>query len=150
MLGRYRDVFASLDRHNVEYVVIGGIAVVMQGVPRATFDLDILIRATEENAQRMLDAFLEAGLGAAALTTADDVVAHEVTIFADRVRIDVQTFTPGIEFEEAWARKVTMAYHEQSFHVLCIDDLIASKRAAGRPVDLDDAKALEERAQKPE
>jgi len=143
MLGRYRDVFASLDCHKVEYVVIGGIAAVMQGVPRATFDLDILIRATEGNVQRMLDAFLEAGLGTAALTTAKDILKQEVTIFADRVRIDVQTFTPGIEFEEAWARKVTMAYQKQPFHVLCVDDLIASKSAAGRPIDLEDVKALQ-------
>jgi len=43
MLNRLQDVFASLSRHDVRYLVIGGIAVVLHGVPRATFDLDILI-----------------------------------------------------------------------------------------------------------
>lgn len=142
MLGRYRAVFASLERHEVDYVVIGGVAAVMQGVPRATFDLDILIRATVANAQRLLDALLEARLGSAALTTAQEVIDREVTIFADRVRIDVQTFTPGVEFEAAWERKATMVYREQRFYVLSKEDLIASKTAAGRPVDLDDVRAL--------
>ena len=68
MLHRLTDVFRSLQNHEVRYVVIGGIAAVLYGVPRATFDLDILIEATPENAQRLLDAFLEAGLGSAALT----------------------------------------------------------------------------------
>jgi hypothetical protein len=52
----------------VRYVVIGGIASILHGVPRATFDLDILIEATPENAQRLLDALLEAGLATASLT----------------------------------------------------------------------------------
>ncbi len=48
MLNRLQDVFASFHRHNVRYVVLGGIAAVLYGVPRATFDLDILIDATPE------------------------------------------------------------------------------------------------------
>ena len=46
MLNRLRDVFASFQKHQVKYVVIGGVAAVLHGVPRATFDLDILIAAT--------------------------------------------------------------------------------------------------------
>lgn len=63
MLNRLRDVFSSLHNHRVKYVVIGGIAAVLHGVPRATFDVDML----PENAQRLLDAFLDAKLGTAAL-----------------------------------------------------------------------------------
>ena len=51
MLNRLQGVFASLHRHDVKYVVIGGIVAVLHGVPRATFDLDIMIEATSENAQ---------------------------------------------------------------------------------------------------
>jgi hypothetical protein len=43
MLNRLKDVFWSFQEHNVKYLVIGGIASVLHGVPRATFDLDILI-----------------------------------------------------------------------------------------------------------
>jgi hypothetical protein len=93
MLNRLKDVFRSFQQHEVKYLVIGGIASVLYGVPRATFDLDILIEANPENAQRLLDALLDAGLGTATLTDVKDVLAHEITIFKDYVRIDVQTST---------------------------------------------------------
>ncbi|MGQ9586421.1 MAG: hypothetical protein ACUVXG_13620 [Anaerolineae bacterium] len=97
----------------MRYLVIGGIAAVLYGVPRATFDLDILIQATSDNAQRLLDALLEANLGTASLTTADELLAHEITVFKDWVRIAVQTTTPGLDFEKAWANKVTMKHEGQ-------------------------------------
>jgi len=143
MLNQLQDVFASFQRHNVKYLVIGGIAAIVHGVPRATFDLDILIEATPENAQRLLDALTEANLGTAAMTSAPELLAHEITVFNDRVRIDVQTATSGLRFEDAWANRLTIEYQGQQFHVVSRRDLIASKRAAGRKVDLADLRMLE-------
>ena len=143
MLNRLKDVFKSFQQHEVRYIVIGGIAVVLYGVPRATFDLDILIEATLENAQRLLDALIDAGMGTATLTNVDEILANEITIFQDRVRIDVQITTPGIQFETAWERKQNMKYQGQTFYVVSLDDLIRSKRAAGRDVDLEDVRLLE-------
>jgi len=129
-------------KHEVRYLVIDGIAAVLYGVPRATFDLDILIEATPDNSSRLLDALVEARLGTAELTTPEQVLAHEITIFRDRVRIDVQTMTPGISFNEAWSRRETMTYQGQSFNVVSRDDLITSKLASGRAVDLEDVRLL--------
>lgn len=143
MLNRLQDVFRSFQRHNVKYVVIGGIASILHGVPRATFDLDILIEATPANARQLLNALLDAGLGAAALTSADDVLANEITVFKDRVRVDVQTSTPGLMFNDAWSRRQTVSYQGQTFFILSKEDLIRSKRAAGRQVDMDDVHLLE-------
>jgi tRNA nucleotidyltransferase/poly(A) polymerase len=143
MLNQLQGVFSSFQKHDVRYLVIGGIAAILYGVPRATFDLDILIDATPENAQRLLEALLDAGLGTAALTTADDLLAHEITIFRDRVRIDVQTSTPGLDFASAWGRREEMEYGGQIFYLVSRDDLIASKRAAGRERDLEDVRLLE-------
>jgi hypothetical protein len=143
VLNRLQDVFRSFQRHDVRYVVIGEIAAILHGVPRATFDLDILIEATLDNAQRLLDALLDAGLGTAALTSPRDVLANEITIFKDRVRVDVQTSTPGLRFADAWSRRKTVRYQEQEFFILSKEDLVRSKRAAGRPVDLEDVRLLE-------
>ena len=143
MLNRLQDVFRSFQRHDVKYVVIGGIAAILHGVPRATFDLDILIEAAPENAQRLLEALLDAGLGTAALTSPQDVLANEITIFKDRVRVDVQTSTPGLRFAEAWSRRKTVTYQGQEFFILSKEDLVRSKRAAGRPVDMEDVRLLE-------
>ena len=144
MLNRLQDVFRSFQRHEVRYVVIGGIASILHGVPRATFDLDILIESTPENAQRLLDALLEAGLGTAALTSVQGLLANEITIFKDRVRVDVQTATPGLVFTDAWLRRKTVTYNGQEFFILSKEDLVRSKRAAGRPVDLEDVRLLED------
>ncbi len=143
MLNRLKGVFKSFQQHDVRYVVIGGIAAVLYGVPRATFDLDVLIEATPENAQRLLDALIDAGMGTATLTNTDEILSNEITIFKDRVRIDVQISTPGLQFETAWKRKQTMQYQEQNFYVVSLNDLIRSKRAAGRSVDLEDVRLLE-------
>jgi hypothetical protein len=143
MLNRLKVVFESFQQHEVKYVVIGGIAAVLYGVPRATFDLDILIKATPENARRLLDALLEAGMGAASLTNVDDILSNEITIFKDRVLIDVQTPTPGLRFRDAWKHRKTMEYQGQSFYVASREDLLSSKRASGKDVDLEDVRLLE-------
>ena len=143
MLNRLQDVFRSFQEHDVKYVVIGSIASILHGVPRATFDLDILIEASPENARRLLDALLDAGLGTASLTTVDQVLANEITIFRDSVRVDVQTSTPGISFSDAWEHRKTISYQNQQFFILSKQDLISSKRAAGRDIDIEDVKLLE-------
>ncbi len=143
MLNRLTGVFASFQEHEVKYLVIGGIAAVLHGVPRATFDLDILIEASVENAQYLLDALLQAGLGTASLTTAEEILANEITVFKDRLRIDVQIFTPGLTFGEAWERREVMSCQGQNFYVDSKEDLILSKRSSGREIDLEDVRLLE-------
>ena len=143
MLNRLRDVFASLSAHEVKYIVIGGTAAILHGVPRATFDLDVLVEATLDNAERLLNALRAAGFGTAELVTAEELLAHEITIFKDRYRIDVQTSTPGIAFADAWERRLEMKVEGQRFWVASRDDLIRSKRAAGRQIDLEDVRLLE-------
>jgi hypothetical protein len=142
MLDQLPTVFESFQKNDVKYLVIGGIAAVLYGVPRATFDLDILIEATKENAQRLLNALSEVGFGTALMTNAEEIIGNEITVFTDRIRLDVQTATPGILFEDAWQRRVTMTFKGQEFEVLSFADLIRSKTAAGREIDLEDVRTL--------
>lgn len=144
MLNRYREIFASLERNQVKYLIIGGIAAVYHGVPRATFDLDILIEATLENASRLLKALEEARMGTAALISPEELLRHEIVVFEDRVRLDVQTRTPGLSFEEAWKRRIEADFQGVKLYFVSREDLIRSKKASGRPQDLDDIKVLEE------
>lgn len=142
MFDRFKVVFESLNSHQVRYLVIGGVAAIMHGSTRNTFDLDLLVEASVENARRLLDAFLSINLGTASLITPHELVKNEITIFKDVVNIDVQTKTPGLDFETAWARRDTMQAYGIDFNVICLEDLLASKRAAGRPKDLFDIDAL--------
>ncbi|MBN1796036.1 MAG: hypothetical protein JW804_05130, partial [Sedimentisphaerales bacterium] len=89
------------------------------------------------------NALISSGFATASMTNVEEVLANEITVFEDRVRIDVQTSTSGITFSNAWKKRKVMNYHGQEFYVLSKDDLITSKRAAGRDVDLEDVKILE-------
>ena len=144
MLQELLPLFASLNSHNARYLVIGGVAAISYGVPRLTLDVDLLIEPTGENAVAVLEAFGAAGLGTAALTTPADLLATEITVFQDRVRIDVQTRTPGIEFSAAYARRKELVIERVTVPLLSLSDLIASKKAAGRPRDLEDVRILEQ------
>ncbi len=143
MLNLLTDVFKSFQKHDVKYVIIGGIASILYGVPRATFDLDILIETKTDNARRLLNALHEAGFGTASMTTEQDILANDVTIFNDKVRIDVQTHTPGLNFNDAWNRKNAMNHKGANFYILSKEDLILSKKACGREKDLEDVRCLE-------
>ena len=142
MINQLKDVFRSLQENEVKYVVIGGIASILYGVPRTTFDLDILIKADLDNVRKLLKALEEAGIGTALLTTPEQILENEITIFKDRVRIDVQTSTPGLKFSEAWNNKNDFDFQGQIFSMVSKDDLISSKLAAGREKDLEDVRIL--------
>jgi hypothetical protein len=143
MLSRYQGVFKCLNAHEVKYLVIGGVAAVVHGVPRTTYDIDLLIEATEDNARRLLAAFLEAGMGTASLTTPQQLVAHEITVFRDIYHLDVMTKTPGIEFAQAWEQREMRPAGAEHCFIISRQDVINSKRAAGRPKDLEDVQMLE-------
>jgi len=143
MLHELLPLFASLNSRNVKYLVIGGVAAISYGVPRLTLDLDLLILPTEENAAALLAAFSEAGLGTAALTTPGALLATEITVFQDRVRIDVQTRTLGMAFSTAYGRRLDLTIDNVSIPVASLADLIASKKASARPQDLEDVRILE-------
>jgi len=142
MIHRLQRVFESFRSHEVKYLVIGGVAAILHGVPRTTLDLDILIEATLENAQRLLKAMKEGGLATAAMISPEELLAKEITIFRDRARIDVQTSTPGIDFGQAWTRRSEMTFRGVRLFVASKEDLIASKQAAGRITDFDDVRLL--------
>lgn len=55
----FQTILATLQRHEVEFVVVGGVAAVLHGAPVTTFDLDTLIRVSEDNSERLLAAFEE-------------------------------------------------------------------------------------------
>ena len=142
MFNQFRDAFSCLESHKVKYVIIGGVAVIIHGVGRTTIDLDILIEATPENAKRLIEALLNARLGTADLIDVPTLLSNEITIFSDRIRLDVQTSTPGLLFSDAWDRKVVVEYGGQRINVASLQDLIASKEAAGRRIDMEDAVLL--------
>jgi predicted nucleotidyltransferase len=114
----------------------------LHGFNRFTDDIDVLIEATVENAQAVIEALRDLGLGTAWLIEGEGLLEKPITVFKDVVQIDIQVQTRGISFPEAWERRETMIVDGQRLCFLTIQDLIASKEAAGRPQDLEDLEWL--------
>ncbi len=136
------DVYRSLNNHNVRYLVVGGLAVNVYGVPRSTKDMDLFIDHKMQNCRRLLKAFKSIQLGTAYLTTAQKIFDNEVTIFDDVIRIDVLTRVTGLEFDSAWRTQNELKIENVSIPFVSFDHLIQSKKAAGRKQDLEDVEFL--------
>lgn len=143
MIDQHLNLFESLNRNDAEYLLIGGVLVIAYGFPRFTKDIDIFIRRTEENARRCLKALKAIGMVTAELTDPKDICKQEVTIFKDYLRVDVLTQVKGLTFEEVWPRRKELIVEKVVIPALAFEDLIRSKKAAGRDEDLQDIKVLE-------
>lgn len=141
----FDEFFASLNAHQVEYVVVGAYALAFHGAPRFTGDIDILIRPTAENAVRLLAAvaafgFPTAGLAPEELTAPTRVLQLGV----EPVQIHVMSAISGVEWDEAWRGHVTGRCGSRDLPFLGREEFVKNKRAAGRLKDLADLEALGE------
>lgn len=139
----FRDLLRAFNAAGVRYLVVGGYAVMVYSEPRYTKDLDLWIEATEPNADRLFVALSEFGAPTADVCPADFTTPEVFfQIGVEPVRIDIMTSVPGLEFSNAWERKVTVDFGGEPATVLCRGDVIAAKKATGRSRDRRDVKRL--------
>jgi hypothetical protein len=139
----FRDLFAAFYAEGADFLIVGGHAVMLYTEPRYTKDIDVWVRPSRENAERVFRGLARFGAPLSDVTVDD--FASPGTIFQIGVapnRIDVLTSIEGVEFEKAWAARTPSTYGGVPIGVLSAEDLIANKRAVGRPQDLLDVEAL--------
>lgn len=141
----FAEMLAALSEAGAEFMVIGAHAVAVHARPRATGDLDIWVRATRDNAERVWAALVAFGAPLHELTrddlTSDDLV-FQIGVAPNR--IDILTAIGGVTFDEAWPRRIAVQLWGLTVPVIGRDALVRSKKAAGRPRDLADLADLEE------
>lgn len=144
----WTDVLVALLDAKARFLVVGAHALAVQGVPRATQDLDVWIEATPENAHLVWQALVNFGapLEDLEIDRADFVrPATVIQIGLPPNRIDLLTGLTGIEdFEAAWSDRVESQIAGRAVPFLGRATLIANKRATGRLKDLADIEALGE------
>ncbi len=141
----FLEMLSALSEAGAEFLVVGAHALAAHGRPRATGDLDLWVRPTPDNADRVYAALRRFGaplddLRAAELTRADLVFQIGVA----PARIDLLTSISGVSFEEGWASRISVTIGTLQVPVIGRECLIQNKRAAGRPRDLADIAELEE------
>jgi hypothetical protein len=139
----FKEFLRLLNANRVDYLLVGGYAVGLHGYPRATVDLDIWIRATRDNAERVLLALRAFGFDMPALEPALFTDPRSIVRFGvPPFRIEVMTSIDGVEFEACRARAVELDLGALTVPVISLADLKTNKRAAGRHKDLADLENL--------
>ena len=139
----FSDLLSLFNANNVRYLVIGGYAVIQYAEPRYTKDLDIWISVDKDNAASVFKALKEFGAPLAEMTEAD--FAEEGYFYQmgrPPMRVDIFMGIPGIAFEHAWSQRVEVDFDGLVVKFISREDLIAAKKASGRPQDLIDAELL--------
>jgi len=138
-----------LQKEGVEFMLVGGYAVALHGWPRMTFDIDFWIMANPQNAAAVMRAIK--AFGAPLMDLEEEDFHRPGMVFqigTEPQRIDILSAVSGISYEDALSRAVLMDVDGLMLKVISLDDLIANKRASGRPKDLADALALEKMKEK--
>ncbi len=141
----FRDLLVELADAGAEFVVLGGHAVAFHGHPRATKDLDVLVRATPANAGRVYRALAVFGAPLEAFSVSEaDFSSYQgvLQIGVPPRRIDILNRADGITFDEAVAAGDSLEIDGRRVPVIGFDALLQNKRAANRAQDIADVEAL--------
>jgi predicted nucleotidyltransferase len=140
----FKELLEEFAREKVEHVVIGGYAFAYHAEPRATKDLDILLEASDENLDRAARALLRYGAPQNVVDATRILGETEVVYFGrPPLRVDLLRSIDGVVASDVLKRAIATTWDATPIRVIALDDLIANKRAAGRPQDLIDVARLE-------
>ena len=132
-----------LNIHDVEYMVVGAHALAFHGRPRHTGDLDIWIKPSLSNAQKMVFVLNDFGFASLGLSQADFLKEDYVTQLGyPPLRIDILNTISGVNFDEAFKERILGEYDNLQISFISVSDFIANKKATGREKDLGDIDAL--------
>ena len=153
----YQDLFSAFSRHQVDYVLIGGLAVSLHGIERATMDIDVTVAMTTDNLSALVAMARELGMTPVLPVDLDTLTDLEQLATWHRER-NLQAFAlhapgltgitldvllyPPVNYTAMRKRAVTFIAGDVSIVVVSVDDLIALKQAVGRPIDLADIEHL--------
>jgi predicted nucleotidyltransferase len=137
-------VMRAVNQVRLDAVIIGNAAAALQGVPVTTQDIDLFIRDTPQNAEKIQQLVSALGSGVQA-SRPFEPMSRMIRIEGLPVDIDlVFELSSHEKFESIRARSLVHAIEGVSFRLAAVDDIIAAKRAAGRPKDLATLPLLEQ------
>lgn len=142
----FLDILRALLEADVEFVLVGAHAMAIHGVPRATGDIDLLVRPSDTNAARVIAALQRFGAPLAAHGVGVEDFTRPGQVYQIGLpprRIDLLTSISGVTFEEAWSSRVEAQVGGLAVPVLGRAALVRNKRATGRKKDEADADLIE-------
>lgn len=149
MLNReFKDILLYLKEEETEFILVGAYALAAHGLPRATGDIDLWVRNVSDNAVKVMRALARFGAPISNLTEQDFTSPNMVIqIGVEPCRIDILTGIDGVEFDEAWKKKVSVVIDTLDLFVISKADMLKNKLAANRDKDQSDIRWLEKTEQ---
>ena len=141
----YLDFIQALNQHEVEYLIVGGYAVILHGYPRTTGDLDVWVHKTEKNYGRLVGAMSDFGMPLFDMTEENFLHNPRLDVFTfgrPPVSIEILNQVKGLQFEDAHRNAVHNEIEGITAKFLSRPDLLAAKKAANRPRDINDIENL--------
>ncbi len=140
----FREFIESLNDNGVKYLIVGGYAVGFHGYPRYTKDLDVWVLVSHQNADNVLRALNQFGMGSLGLQKEDFLKPDEfVQLGYPPNRIDLVMSCDGVDFESCYKTKKQLLVDGLSIDFIDIENLRKNKKASGRPQDLADLDNLQ-------
>jgi hypothetical protein len=139
------DLLITFNRNKVDYILVGGYAVIYHGYNRTTGDLDLWVNPTSQNYRKMLQAFVEFGLSPFNMTESLFLNSNDNDVFTfgrPPVCVDILTNVKGLSFNESYQNASIVDFDGLEVMMIDIRDLKKAKQAAGRSKDLDDLENL--------
>lgn len=125
-------------------MVVGAHALAFHGKPRHTGDLDIWIKPSDENADRMMGVLKDFGFSSLNLSKSDFLKENYVTQLGyPPLRIDLLNSIPGVHFDEALESSLNTSIDDLTICYIGLDELIKNKVSTGRKQDIADVESLE-------
>ena len=141
----FRDILSAFCEEKVEFMLVGAYAVAAHGLPRATGDIDLWVKCSEKNAERVWAAIAKFGAPLGNITKQDFITrGNVVQIGVTPHRIDILTQITGVEYEEAEQQSITIEIEGIAIPVIGLAHLVQNKSAVGRPQDKADVARLQE------
>lgn len=137
----FRDFLVALKNNHVEYILVGGYAVILHGYSRTTGDLDIWVNKTKENHAKLIKAFDEFKMPMMGMTEGKFLNNPDINVFTygrTPVSIDIMTAVKGLNFQKAYKHSTEIEIEKTKIRLIDYRDLIAAKKSSGRFKDLDD------------
>jgi hypothetical protein len=133
----FKDLLKSLNAQGVEYMIVGGWAVIHYGHVRYTGDIDFWIATDSENVDRIIRALKEF-IGVAPAKESITQLAKTIEFAVSPLRVHLMCEISGVEYKRCQTRKIRTEWEGIPVSVINFDDLMINKRAAGRPKYLAD------------
>ena len=139
----FKEFIGLLNKHKVEYLVVGGYAVSLYGFPRYTGDIDFWIKPSELNSSKIISALIDFGFGTLDVNIDDfNKEGNVVQLGYPPNRIDIITSVSGLSFDNCWSKKETILSESMEVNYISLHHLRINKQITGRDKDLLDLKNL--------